>query len=117
VDGVRTKRCALNVVNIDRGLTPYSVVHAPPIPCIWTSNKVSYIQDDFLNISQAPPLNMKGEIFENVVAFSPMLRISSNRISQIQDNWLTIIQASPINMKIRTIKCESDSTHTSHLGL
>lgn len=43
---------------------------------------------------------------------------ASNRISQIQDNWLTIIfQASPINMKIRTIKHENDSTHTSHLGL
>jgi hypothetical protein len=117
VDGVGTKRCARNVVNTERGLTPYSVVHAPPIPCIWTSNKVSYIQDDWLNISQAPPPNMKDEFFKNVGAVSPMLHISSNRISQIQDSWLTIIQAAPINMKIRTIKCENDSTHTSHLGL
>lgn len=118
VYGVGTKRCALNVVNTDRGLTPYSVVHAPPIPCIWTSNKLSCIQDDWLNTSQAPPLNMKGEIFKNVGAISPMPHIwASDRIFQIQDNWLTIIQASPINMKIRTIKRENDSTHTSHLGL
>jgi len=118
VDGVGTKRCALNVVNTDRVLTPYSVVHAPPIPCIWTSNKLSYIQDDWLNISQAPPLNMKSEILKNVGAISPMPHIwASNRISQIQDNWLPIIEASSINMKIRTIKRENDSTHTSHLGL
>jgi hypothetical protein len=81
VDGVGTNRCALNVVNTDRGLTPYSVVHAPPIPCIWTSNKLSCIQDDWLNTSQAPPLNMKGEEqFHPCPIFGPLTGFLRSKI-------------------------------------